>query len=65
MIETDLVLRGASTALSVRDVRPMQVTAPRFESRTTKVVWEFWQITQSQYHYKHTEEIDLGDLDAS
>jgi hypothetical protein len=28
-----------------------------------RVVYEFWRVTQSQYHYKGLGEIDLGPLD--
>jgi len=28
-----------------------------------KIVYEFWRTTQSEYHYRPTGIVDLGDLD--
>ena len=35
---------------------------PDAESATIKIVWEWWRITQSEYHNREVGEVDLGDL---
>jgi len=28
----------------------------------TKVIWEFWKMEQSEYHYRPPGEVDLGEI---
>jgi len=34
----------------------------RAKSEITKVIWEFWKIEQSEYHYRPRGVIDLGEI---
>jgi hypothetical protein len=50
----------------VRDLNlPLQdieVWAERTVEELLSVQWEFWRITQSQYHYRPVGEFDLGEI---
>jgi len=34
----------------------------RAKSEITKVIWEFWKMEQSEYHYRPSGEVDLGEI---
>jgi len=34
----------------------------RAKSEITKVMWEFWKIEQSEYHYRPRGVVDLGEI---
>jgi len=34
----------------------------RAKDEITKVIWEFWKIEQSEYHYRPRGVIDLGEI---
>lgn len=36
---------------------------PDVESANAKIVWEFWRITQSQYHRREIGIVDLGEIE--
>jgi len=37
-------------------------TSERAKNEITKVIWEFWKIEQSEYHYRPRGVIDLGEI---
>ncbi|MGA3293786.1 MAG: hypothetical protein ABSE45_07360 [Candidatus Acidiferrales bacterium] len=41
--------------IKLRDVHP---------ASPIRVIWEWWRVSQSQYHYKESGTVDLGDLNA-
>ena len=70
VIQTDLVLHCTgqtySTALARIEVRPGKVRPLLAEQNVVpdapRVTWEFWRVTQSEYHYRKVGVIDLGDI---
>ena len=34
----------------------------RAKDEITKVIWEFWKMERSEYHYRPPGEVDLGEI---
>jgi len=59
----DLQVDGVTVAeFHDKIIRRECEASPRAKSEITKVIWEFWKIDQSEYHYRPPGEVDLGEI---
>jgi hypothetical protein len=60
----DLQVNG-ETALEWHDrtLRRECEASPRAKSEILSVIWEWWKIERSQFHYREAGEVDLGSID--
>ena len=60
----DLQVNGATVAeWHDKLVRQECESSSRAKSEITSVIWEFWKMTQSEYHYRKAGQVDLGKID--
>ena len=59
----DLQINGATVAeWHDKLIRRECEASTRAKSEITKVIWEFWKIGQSEYHYRPRGVVDLGEI---
>lgn len=59
----DLQVNGATVAeWHDKMIRQECEISERAKNEITKVIWEFWKIEQSEYHYRSPGEVDLGEI---
>jgi len=59
----DLQINGATVAeWHDKLIRRECEASRRAKSEITKVIWEFWKIEQSEYHYRPRGVVDLGEI---
>jgi len=59
----DLQVNGTTVAeWHDKIIRRECEASPPAKSEITKVIWEFWKIDQSEYHYRPRGVIDLGKI---
>lgn len=67
---TQKAVEPMTTTLAKRDSdKPVNPHSPRavvhapYESEVISVTWEWWRITQSQYHRRPIGVVDLGEIE--
>jgi len=59
----DLQINGATVAeWHDKLIRRECEASTRAKSDITAVIWEFWKMEQSEYHYRPRGEVDLGEI---
>lgn len=52
------------TTEAARPVATTAIVHAPYESEILSIEWQWWLITQSQYHRREVGVVDLGDIDA-